>query len=112
MAAFEQVEIQLAAIIPQARVWRGPPVYWSKRKALEAVAQRVRVGGDELGGEIAALEDEVAVASEWEAEQRRCLAQQLQTALEAEADTRGCLEEARASVAKAERTLDDLVSEV
>ena len=105
LAAFERVETQLAAIIPQARVWQGPPVYWSKRKGLETAAQRVRVGHEALGLEIAALEDEVAVAQEWEAEQ-------LQTAWEAEADKRGRLDQARAGVAEAERVLDHLAGEV
>ena len=62
LAAFERVETQLAAIIPQARVWQGPAVYWSKRKELETLAHKVRVGHEALGLEIAALEDEVAVA--------------------------------------------------
>ena len=92
LAAFERVETQLAAIIPQARVWQGPAVYWSKRKELEAVAQKVRVGHEALGLEIAALEDEVAVAPAWEAERRRLLEQQLRTAREAEADKRGRLD--------------------
>ena len=71
LAAFERVETQLAAIIPQARVWQGPPVYWSKRKELETLAHKVRVGHEALVLEIAALEDEVAVAPAWEAERRR-----------------------------------------
>ena len=112
LAAFERVETELAAIIPQARVWQGPAVYWSKRKELETLAQRVRVGHEALGLEIAALEDEVAVAQEWEAEQRRLLEQQLRTAREAEADKRGRLVQAQAGVAEAERVLDDLAGEV
>ena len=112
LMALERVEAELAAIIPQARVWQGPAVYWSKRKELEAVAKKVRAGCEELGREIAALKDEVAVAPEWEADQRRLLAQQLQTAREAEADTRGCHVQARASVATAKRTLEALTSEV
>ena len=112
MAAFGRVETELAAIIPQARVWQGPAVYWSKRTELEAVAHKVHVGREALGLEIAALEDEVAVAPAWEAERRRLLEQQLRTAREAEADKRGRLEQARAGVAEAERVLDDLAGEV
>ena len=112
LAAFERVETQLAAIIPQARLWQGPAVYWSKRKGLETLAHKVRVGHEALGLEIAALEDEVAVAQEWEAERRRLLEQQLRTAREAEADKRGRLDQARAGVAGAERVLDDLAGEV
>ena len=112
LAAFEQVETQLAAIIPQAGVWQGPAVYWSKHTELETLAQRIRVGHEALGLEIAALEDEVAVAPAWEAEQRRLLEQQLRTAREAEADKRGRLDQARAGVAEAERVLDRLAGEV
>ncbi len=111
-AAFERVETQLAAIIPQARVWQGPPVYWSKRKGLETLAHKVRVGHEALGLEIAALEDEVAVAPAWEAERRRLLEQQLRLAREAEADKRGRLDQARAVVVEAERVLNALAGEV
>ena len=68
---------------------KAPAVYWSKRTELQAVAHKVRVGHEALGLEIAALEDEVAVAPAWEAEQRRLLEQQLRTAWDAEADKRG-----------------------
>ena len=112
LAAFERVETELAAIIPQARVWQGPAVYWSKRTELEAVAHKARVGHEALVLEIAALEDEVAVAPAWEAEQRRLLEQQLRTAREAEADKRGRLDQARAGVAEAERVLNVLAGEV
>ncbi len=112
LAAFEGVETQLAAILPQARLWHGLPVYWSKHTELEAVAHKVRVGHEALGLEIAALEDEVAVAPAWEAEQRRLLELLLQEAREAEADKRGRLDQARAGVAEAERVLNVLAGEV
>ncbi len=112
LAAFERVETQLAAIIPQARVWQGPAVYWSKRKELEAVAHKVHEGREALGLEVVAIEGEVAGAPAWEAEQCHLLEQQLRTAQEVQADRRSRLDEAQAGVAGAERAVDALDAEI